>query len=86
MIILSALVAHVGWHWMTERWDALAAARWPRLDLAAVPVLMFWAAGLALAAGAVVAAVARLRLDGTPRRQSRGEGIVEAGPRAGEAA
>jgi hypothetical protein len=22
-IILSALVAHTGWHWMTERWETL---------------------------------------------------------------
>src|SRR2546430_3829830 len=26
-IILSALVAHTGWHWMTERWDRLRQFR-----------------------------------------------------------
>src|SRR6516165_1023834 len=32
-IILSALVAHTGWHWMLERWDRLRQYRfeWPEL-------------------------------------------------------
>jgi hypothetical protein len=35
-ILLSALVAHTAWHWMTERASALRAHRfeWPALDLA----------------------------------------------------
>jgi hypothetical protein len=37
-IILSAIVAHTGWHWMTERGRALAQYRfaWPEMDL------LFW--------------------------------------------
>jgi hypothetical protein len=62
-IILAAVVAHVGWHWMAERWEALANARWPTLDAANVMQLMFWLAGLALAGGLVVAVVARLGFD-----------------------
>jgi hypothetical protein len=31
-IILSALVAHTGWHWMTERWDQLTQYEGPTLD------------------------------------------------------
>jgi|SRR5882672_5192289 len=64
LIILGALVAHVGWHWMTDRWDALARQRWPVPDMASLPVLLFWIAGLAIAAGAVIIVVGRLRLDG----------------------
>ena len=30
VIILSALVAHTGWHWMTERWQVLRQAEWPQ--------------------------------------------------------
>jgi len=35
-IVLSALVAHTGWHWMAERWGRLRQFRfpWPALDAA----------------------------------------------------
>jgi hypothetical protein len=62
-IILAALLAHAGWHWMADRWDALGQARWPTLDRSDLPLLLFWAAGLVLAAGGAIAAVRRLRLD-----------------------
>jgi len=52
VIILSALVAHTGWHWMTERWQVLWQAEWPRLDAAALVSLARWAAALLLAFGA----------------------------------
>ncbi len=37
-IILSALVAHTGWHWMLERWDRLSQYRvqWPEWNVAFV--------------------------------------------------
>src|SRR5262249_57428573 len=34
VIILSALVAHTGWHWMIERGEVLAKFPFPRLDVA----------------------------------------------------
>jgi hypothetical protein len=52
VIILSAIVAHTGWHWMTERWQVLRAAEWPRLDAAGLVSLARWAAVLLLAFGA----------------------------------
>jgi hypothetical protein len=61
-IILCAIIAHVGWDWMTERWTALASVNWPTLELASVTVLLFWLAGLTLASGVVVAVTSRLRL------------------------
>ena len=52
VIILSALVAHTGWHWMTERWQVLWQVEWPRLDAAALVTLARWTAALLLAFGA----------------------------------
>lgn len=42
IVILSVLVAHTAWHWMTERWVALRqyTFRWPAWDLALVVGLM----------------------------------------------
>jgi hypothetical protein len=50
MIILSAIVAHVAWHWMIERGDILWKVEWPQLDGASLTVLARWVAGLLLAA------------------------------------
>jgi hypothetical protein len=79
-IILSAIVAHLGWHWMEERWDALANARWPALDAANLTVLLFWLAGLALASGLIVYVVSRLRLE----PEGSGEGARAIPTRAGD--
>jgi hypothetical protein len=44
-IILSALVAHTAWHWMTERGAELMAYpfQWPALDALFLASLMRWA-------------------------------------------
>ncbi len=44
-IVLSAIVAHTGWHWMTERGTALAqyTFEWPVFDLAFFDLLLRWA-------------------------------------------
>jgi hypothetical protein len=52
-IILSALVAHTGWHWMTERAEVLWKVEWPALDGAGLTVLARWVAGILLAIAAV---------------------------------
>ena len=50
-IILSALVAHTAWHWMTERGEQLSRFPWPTIDAVALSALLWWAmAGVALAA------------------------------------
>jgi hypothetical protein len=50
VILLSALVAHTGWHWMTERYEVLRKYPWPDLDAATAVSLSRWAlAALALA-------------------------------------
>lgn len=69
-IVLAALVAHTGWHWMTERWEAFANSPWPRLDLSNAVTVLLWLGGLALAGGAVVAVAARLRLESQPQEHA----------------
>jgi uncharacterized membrane protein len=43
VIILSTVVAHTAWHWMTERWTTLSRFPFPALDAAAAASLMRWA-------------------------------------------
>jgi hypothetical protein len=50
-IILSAFVAHTGWHWFTERGEQLLMFPVPVLDLAALAALMWWLTLLVAAAG-----------------------------------
>ena len=41
-IILSALVAHTGWHWMIDRGDRLRQFEWPVLSVAGLASAMRW--------------------------------------------
>ena len=52
-IILSALVAHTGWHWMTDRGTQLAQYHfeWPTLDARLLAAAMRWGMVLVLAGG-----------------------------------
>jgi hypothetical protein len=52
-IILSAIVAHTAWHWMTERYGVLKQFRfeWPVIDAAFLASLMRWAMLVVIAAG-----------------------------------
>jgi hypothetical protein len=54
-IILSALVAHTGWHWMLERWDRLRQFRfaWPELTAAFLAGAMRWLMAALILAGLV---------------------------------
>jgi hypothetical protein len=51
VIILSAIVAHTGWHWMIDRGETLWRVPWPRPDLADLSILVLWLGFLVLAAG-----------------------------------
>jgi hypothetical protein len=53
VIILSAVVAHTGWHWMVERGEMLWKVEWPQLDAPGLMTLARWVAGVLLLAGAV---------------------------------
>ncbi len=63
-IVLAAIVAHLAWHWMEERWTDLVNARWPTPDFADATHLLLWLAGLFFLGAAIVRVVARLKLDG----------------------
>jgi hypothetical protein len=41
-ILLSALIAHTAWHWMTERGAQLGAYEWPALDAAFFAAAVRW--------------------------------------------
>jgi hypothetical protein len=45
-MILSALVAHTAWHWMTERGAELAQHPWPVIDAVALSIALWWAMAL----------------------------------------
>jgi hypothetical protein len=53
LIILSALVAHTGWHWMIERGEVLWNTEWPRLNAESLTTLARWIAGVLLVIGLV---------------------------------
>ncbi|MCI0363908.1 MAG: HupE/UreJ family protein, partial [Phycisphaerales bacterium] len=42
IIIMSALVAHTGWHWMIERGSQLSQFRWPAFNAALLAIAMRW--------------------------------------------
>jgi hypothetical protein len=54
-IILSAFVAHTGWHWLLDRLDRLRQFRfeWPDFTAAQTAVWLGWATALVTLAGAV---------------------------------
>jgi hypothetical protein len=58
-IILSALVAHTGWHWMTERFERLRQYQfqWPIIDALFLLTLTRWLIAAVAAAAAVWLAV-----------------------------
>ena len=53
ILILSALVLHTGWHWMTDRWADLRKFPVPTLDAAAAAGLLRWAMAAVVLAGLV---------------------------------
>lgn len=60
-IVLSALVAHTGWHWMAERWSDLRKFPLPELDAAGAAALLRWAMAAIVLAVLVWLADARLK-------------------------
>jgi len=73
-IILSALVAHTGWHWMIERADRLSKFPFPALDAALLASSMRWLMAALTLAGLVWLVHGMLR-----NRQSRNVGTKNDG-------
>jgi hypothetical protein len=60
IIVLSALVAHTAWHWMTDRAEALWRAPWPHPGVVDYTVLALWLGLLAIAGGGLGILLKRL--------------------------
>jgi hypothetical protein len=60
-IILSALVAHTAWHWMTERWTAFRRFPLPPLDAAFFAGALRWLLAILILGGTMALVVRRLR-------------------------
>jgi hypothetical protein len=52
-IILSAIVAHTGWHWMTERAERLRQFPWPAFDAALALTAVRWVIAIVVLGGLV---------------------------------
>jgi hypothetical protein len=52
IIVLSAIVANVGWQWMVQRGGVLWQTPWPQITVPAAIILAQWGAALFLAVGA----------------------------------
>ena len=75
-IVLSAIVAHTAWHWMTERGSLLAQYQfeWPALDLAFFDLLLRWAmlaVGLAGVAWLIFGVLAKRARPASPAPQAK---------------
>ena len=74
-IVLSAIVAHTGWHWMVERGSALGEYDLPPLDAGFWAAFLWWAMLFVGAAGAVWGASAVLNSRKTHRRSRDQESL-----------
>jgi len=52
-IILSALIAHTGWHWMLERWGRLKQFGWPALNALQLASMIRWLMVMVFVAGLI---------------------------------
>ena len=52
-IILSAFVAHTGWHWMIERGERLRQFGWPAMNAALIASMMRWLMVILILAGVI---------------------------------
>ena len=72
-IVVSALAAHTGWHWMIERGDVLRQFPWPSVEASAVAAAGVWLT-LAVVAAATALAV-RALFDARGRRPPAVAGV-----------
>jgi hypothetical protein len=82
-IILSAIVAHTGWHWMIDRGSALGQYEAPALDLALLTSVLWWALLVIGVAWAATVASRHLARGGARTdRGARNHAAVETDTRA----
>jgi hypothetical protein len=75
IIIVSALVAHTGWHWMLERGERLSQFSWPAADAASLASAMRWL----MAVLVLAALVWLLRVRASSKRQDVGKSKAKDG-------
>ncbi|HEY3137214.1 MAG TPA: HupE/UreJ family protein [Blastocatellia bacterium] len=81
-IILSALVAHTGWHWMLERGSRLRQFGWPAFNTALLVSALRWLILIVIAAGAIWLISLRRR---RKRVDEEEQAVIADFDRAGEA-
>lgn len=79
-IILSALVAHTGWHWMTERWGPLRQYNfeWPVVTAAGIAAAMWWLMWVVGLAGVAWMAVGWWRRNSGSRQDQKDDALADA--------
>jgi hypothetical protein len=70
VIVLSAIVAHVAWHWMMERGEVLWQTPWPQPTAAGLMILARWVLALGLAVVAATLLSKRLERRQRPTPQA----------------
>jgi hypothetical protein len=70
VIVLSAIVAHVAWHWMMERGEVLWQTPWPQPTAAGLMILARWVLALGLAVVAATLLSKRLERRQRPMPQA----------------
>lgn len=81
VIILSALVAHTAWHWMTDRAEALWRAPWPHPGVFDLALLALWLGLLALAGAGLGILLKRLGVAAQYGSQPIESAAISAGPK-----
>ena len=51
-IVLSVLIGHVGWHWMSERFTIAQLSGWPVMDLQFLLLAVRWLLAITVIGGA----------------------------------
>jgi hypothetical protein len=72
-IILSALVAHTGWHWMLERGAILGRFQPPELDAAFLAGALRWLIAILILAGAIRLVLRKLRMRSAGNTEAKEE-------------
>ncbi len=77
-IILSAIVAHTAWHWMTERGGQLLLFPWPTVDAVLLVDIVQWAMAVVALAATIWLARVLVRLKADPARAKEVPGAAGA--------
>jgi hypothetical protein len=72
-IILSALVAHTGWHWMLERGAIFGRFQLPALDAAFLAGALRWLIAILILAGAIRLVLRKLRTRSADKAETKEE-------------